>query len=552
MPRIGVNILRVFRSVGGDPDAKREELKRVFRHELGHFLGLADYGHGCWRLIDDTATVQASLMSYGQLQDRDGNPLLQPDGPADPTALDPPGCRSAMIETRDLDDLHAIYHPDAVTGLTLRHNADGSSVLSWSPPAGTPSEYNAASLGIFQRALLTRDTATGAPAGPGPWGLLVRIAPTEDDHMLPDDVGGYEYAVAGLTSGDHRRGSDIGPAGLRHGHVDVPLPDPPGGSVSWTLGEASNIVSAPAPVGVYALSLPIANYGAGRSGQWAFAAWGRTVTDYQPQHGGPVSIAPGDLIVSYGQPFTSLADSPFAPASFTPLSIRYGTATVTLASCDTHFWNNGRYECHVQGAFTWQGSQQPLRLIVTAAGSAPADPLSAAGTYELIRHRDTVADFGVPGIGKWRFAFWGHRVEGYRPQHGGPVTIDPGDIVLSLGQPYTSFAASPFDPSSFTPLRIQYGATTITATSCDTHFWNNGRYECHIRGAFTWDAANIPSEVTVNRAAASARAAAKTSTTGTDTDRGESSGGPPTPPPTYLTTCPTWSNLTCGQPGEDS
>ena len=69
LPRVEWNILEVFRSVGGDAAAKRVALERVFRHELGHFLGLADYGYGCWRLLGDAGVVQASLMSYGQLRD---------------------------------------------------------------------------------------------------------------------------------------------------------------------------------------------------------------------------------------------------------------------------------------------------------------------------------------------------------------------------------------------------------------------------------------------------------------------------------------------------
>ena len=550
-PRVSWNEMHVFRSTGADADAVREELERVFRHELGHFLGLADYGAGCWRLIDDTGRVQPSLMSYDQLRDSDGNPLLQPDGPADPTALDPPGCLSATITTRDLDDLHAIYHPDAVTALALSYRADGTSLLSWGVPAGTPSAYNAASLGIFRRALLTRDPMTGAPAGPGAWGLLARSAPDdeEDDYTLPGDVGGYEYAVAGLTRGDHRRGSDVGPLGLRHGTVTLAAPTLPGGSITWTLGEASDVVSAAAPVGIYSLNLPVANYGSGGAGQWRFAVWGRSVTDYRPRHGGPVDIAPGDLIVSYGQSYTSFADSPFNASSFAAVNVQYGTTTIAVTACDTLFWDNDRYECLVRAAVTWEEGKQPLRVVATAAGTPPTRPNPVAGTYQLNRDYFSVANFGEEAANEWRFAFWGRGLRGYRPAHGGPVTINPGDIVLSFGQPYTSFADSPFDPNSFTPLRVGYGNTTITATSCDTHFWNNGRYECHIRGAFNWDAANIPADVTVNRAATTATSNSRGARAHADQD--QAPDAPPTPPPTYMTTCPTWSNLSCGRPADN-
>ena len=536
-PRIGQNILRVFRSVGGDPDAKREELERVFRHEFGHFLGLADYGYGCWRLIDDTATVQPSLMSYGQLQDRDGNPLLQPDGPADPTALDPPGCRSAMIETRDLDDLHAIYHPDAVTGLTLRHNADGSSVLSWSAPAGTPSEYNAASLGIFQRALLTRDTATGAPAGPGVWGLLARSSPDENrrEYMLPGDVGGYEYAVAGLTGGDHRRGSDIGPAGLRHGHVDVTLPDPPGGSVSWTLGEASNVVSAPGPVGVYTSAFDgFGNVDFGGSG----AHFGTILTHFGASRsistgdGAFVRVNAGDLLIRY----QSVNPNPFSPAAFVPVTIQYGATTITATACDQQITGRHDYFCLLNDTgFSLDLANTPLRLIVrTAPGAAGTSPI--AGAYAVRRNPAGFTNYGASSPGQWRFAFWNSPLTNLTITHGGPVTLRSGDIVISHAEPWgpNGFADSPFAPGRFTPLRITHGTTVIGATSCTTHFYNMDRYECHIAGAFTFNRATIPDQITVNPGT-------RTTTRGADSQPDRTPSSHP------LTTCTT-ADPNCGRP----
>ena len=519
----------MFRSVGGDPDAKREELKRIFRHELGHFLGLADYGAGCWRLVDAGGAVKASLMSYGQLQDRDSNPLLQPDGPADPTALDPPGCGSAAITSRDLDDLHAIYHPHAVTGLSLRHNADGSSVLSWNAPEGTPSEYNAASLGIFQRALHERNPVSGVRSGVGLWSLITRIAPTEDDHMLPGDVGGWQYAVAGLTGGDHQRGSGATLSGLQHGTVTVPLPDPPGGSRTWALGEPSDLVSASAPFGSYGLGFDgfaEMHFGQTGAGQFRFSGYSspRTVSG--------IPVGAGDMVIAY-EPASSTDPDPFEPADLMTTTINFGYGRFAFNGCRTRGFRDGRYLCHLGTSIVnFHPDLTPLRIIVTRAGAGITSPL--VGTYELDRNIAGFVNYGATAPGEWRLAFWGRDLN-VGVTHGGPVPLRSGDIVLSHAEPWgpNGFADSPFAPIRFTPLRISHGTTAIDAASCTTHFYNVDRYECHIAGAFTFDDANIPTDITVNPG---------TTTTSRDT-RDQPGQDTPAQP---LTTCTT-SDLDCGQ-----
>ena len=203
-------------------------------------------------------------------------------------------------------------------------------------------------------------------------------------------------------------------------------------------------------------------------------------------------------------------------------------------------------------------NEPPIPLATEPGGATSARQLAISAV--CVDRRDcqvmNMCPYGIAGSAasrsdedppriEWAFAAWGRTVTDYQPQHGGPVNIAPGDLIVSYGQPYTSFADSPFNPSSFASVSVQYGDTTITATSCDTHFWNNGRYECHVRGAFTWDAANIPAEVTINRAAATGTPTTRTSRADAKQDR--ASDGLPTPPTTYLTTCPTWSNLNCGQ-----
>ena len=527
-PRVKRNILRILNASGRSHAVIQEELQRLLSHEIGHFFGLADYRYGCWRLVDGNGTVHPTIMSYGR--DARGHP----DGTADKA-----NCFSRDITKRDLADLHAVYHPLAVTGLALREESQDRWMLEWQSPVGSPATYNAEWFGIARRLLQTRDAASGAPTGPSDWSLIGLQSPELVRFIIPisANVAGYEYAVVGLTRGDHHRGlsGDYG-LGLRHQSLVRSV-----GSRPWTAGSANASVVAPPPVGAYNLSFPVASYGADGTGQWRFAFWGRNVSGFRPTHGGPVDIEPGDMIISYGQAYTSFAANPFDPSVFNPIDIRYGSTAITVTSCDTHFWNNGRYECQIEDVFDWVDGEHPLRVVVTtSATSSSTSPV--AGTYDLQRDNYSVANFGEDASGEWRFAFWGRPLRGYRPQYGGSVTINPGDLVLSYGQPYTSFLASPFAADKFKPLRIRYGTTNFTVTSCDTHFWNNGRYECHVRGAVTWNASDIPADITVNRAIATAPNATSART---EPEIVRTFGDSYTTTPTFRPTCPTWDTQTC-------
>ena len=231
LPRIRENTLHVYVAEGSGPDEISAALERSLRHELGHFLGLADYTYGCWRLADNNDMVQPSVMSNGPSKSR-------PGGAADLT--DPP-CDSDAITPRDLADLHAIYHPLAVTDLTLHREVLSPAVtywlLGWQPPPATPAEYNAYFIGIARRAL--RDSNPE-------WELIGQAAPNRHSFDFPasDEVSGFEYAVVGLTRGDHRRGEvPAGGLGLEHAVLSL-LP----GERGWTAGEASVSVSADVPL----------------------------------------------------------------------------------------------------------------------------------------------------------------------------------------------------------------------------------------------------------------------------------------------------------------
>ncbi|MCY3953387.1 MAG: hypothetical protein OXG69_12720, partial [bacterium] len=85
-----------------DDDSKGSQ--PIVAHELGHFVGLGDYGHVCptklTRVPGGRAVTKVdSLMAY-----------------------ESSGCESDTVEDRDLDDLSSIYHPLARTGVGIRAN----------------------------------------------------------------------------------------------------------------------------------------------------------------------------------------------------------------------------------------------------------------------------------------------------------------------------------------------------------------------------------------------------------------------------------------------
>ncbi len=267
-PRIMRNTMTILVGAGGDHPAIEAELARLVRHELGHFLGLADYFAGCWRLVGAAATVQPSTMSYGQLIDSTTRAVLdQPDGTADPA-----DCRyDHAVTSRDLEDVHALYHPLAVQALGLEESARaGRWRLHWRLPTLTPTTFNAAFLGVVRRELLAPDPVSGAPAGPAAWELFGLQVPTQELYVLPPaaDVHGYEYAVVGLTRGDHQRGgADVG---LRLRHRAVAM----SGGRAWTAGSAFISVSAtPTSVAVGAAAAPITE---GASAVFAVSRTGAT------------------------------------------------------------------------------------------------------------------------------------------------------------------------------------------------------------------------------------------------------------------------------------
>lgn len=197
------------------------------------------------------------------------------------------------------------------------------------------------------------------------------------DRTLSGDVGGYEYAVVGLTGGDHRPAGGVAdPLGLRHATVTVTDATAPGGSRTLTLGDPSNVAAAPPPAGTYTIGFDgvgVAHYGATALNEWRFTFGHRQgqVRITNGGAGGLIKFTEGDLVISRGQPFTTWDDSPFAPDHFTPLLIQHGATTITVTACDTHFHHIddfiAHYECRIRAAITGDTDNIPDHITVNTA-----------------------------------------------------------------------------------------------------------------------------------------------------------------------------------------
>jgi len=484
-PRVTGNELRVVAAQAADHAAMSRELERILRHELAHFLGLADYGHGCWRLVASGGAVEPSLMSYGP--EAGG----RPDGSADLA-----GCFSATTTARDLADLHAIYHPPAAQNLSLTGDFVDRWLIRWNDSTLLPAEYNTTWTAVLRRSTFARDPGTGAlTAPPGPWTYLNHQTPDTRNYFFPRtaDVAGFEYTVAGLTRGDHLRlrGTPAAGLGVEHGSLSLP-----GDARPWGLGSESAAVAAPEPVGRYTLGFDgfsQVHFGEDGPGTWRFSVYGFDNTRYG------IPLDAGDLLISR-RPGDTTENDPFEPANFQPITVNYGASALNVTACRTSGFRDGRYLCHISADLPLDPADVPLRLVIAAAPAATtASPL--AGTHAVDRNTIGFVNYGGSGGGEWRFAFWGTTIGGLRVSHGGPVTLRPGDIVISHARPWgpNGFADSPFAAGTFKALRIIHGTATIDAADCTTHFYNIDRYECHIASAFTFDTGSIPDDVAVNR-----------------------------------------------------
>ena len=250
---------------------------RTFTHELGHYLGLADYGNNCHWINDNT--IESSLMADGLNPDwRDYQRIVNTQNP------EATKCRSDTITKRDKEDLHTIYHPAAFASLNTRFIPGPSTnpdeyieyFVVGSPPQDLDGRnyYNAYRYVILHRAPQgtnpnpNPNTFTQLMNGSQPVVLtqeqLTDMDPQDDvgyldtnGHFVLTDINlgdeafanfrsqGHEFVFVGVTRGDPQRDPDkplnpVSAAGLVHAvmSLDLGLDASTGlaGEHNWTLG----------------------------------------------------------------------------------------------------------------------------------------------------------------------------------------------------------------------------------------------------------------------------------------------------------------------------
>ena len=219
------------------PATMREFYTRHILHELGHFLGFGDYKYNC----PTKDRMTRSLFAYPPGEESD----------LDECVSEPPN----LVTARDMEDLHQIYHPDALKDLTVSGMVISGTLPSdvGRPDPNNPSktlkdyEYSA-----FGYVVGSRGAGSSAPynmlggmptskVADASGAVTIRLA----DLDLPEGFSpaGKEFVVAGVTRGDWKRG--LGSPGPWEDHSEVSLTL--GGVVGpWTLGTPEVVYGPPA------------------------------------------------------------------------------------------------------------------------------------------------------------------------------------------------------------------------------------------------------------------------------------------------------------------
>ncbi len=267
----------------------------LFAHELGHLLGLADYGYTCaWETTSVSPYSQTTQSKHPSLFSYSNGPRSWQAVITDPNLYSTGyfNCRSSTITTRDEKDFRAIYRPKRFTNNRFIRDEDSSNGDEvWRLDFGHPPRdknptatrksknvYNAYRWIVMHRApkkttpprqpnedctyegdytILTADTSFDMPTPTTSDDELIALTAENLISKMPvtslgsrqhgrfrlntnfntDEFREHQFIVVGITRGDHLADASL-TVGMESSVVSIDL-DGDGVLEKWTLGEPS-------------------------------------------------------------------------------------------------------------------------------------------------------------------------------------------------------------------------------------------------------------------------------------------------------------------------